>query len=87
MKRLIAVAALAAAVSTTSVRAQTEMPMGEALSMLEISVKRELNSIGLGEVDVMLLTLSQLAEIQGAISEESISETDKRRQIMAAVQR
>ena len=87
MKRLIAVAALAAAVSTTTVWAQTEMPMGEALSMLETSVKRELNSIGLGDVDVMLLTLSQLAEIQGTISEASISETDKRRQIMAAIQR
>jgi hypothetical protein len=87
MKRLIAVAALAAAVSTTPLWAQTEMPMGEALSMLETSVKRELNSIGLGDVDVMLLTLSQLAEIQGTISESSISETDKRRQIMAAVQR
>ena len=87
MKRLFAVAALAAAVSTTTVWAQTEMPMGEALSMLETSVKRELKSIGLGDVDPMMLSLAQLAEIQSVISEQSVSETDKRRQIMAVVQK
>jgi hypothetical protein len=87
MKRLIAVAALAAAVSTTPLWAQTEMTMAEGLSMLETSVKRELNTIGLGDVDPMMLTLAQLAEIQAVISEQGNSETDKRRQIMAVVQK
>jgi Mn2+/Fe2+ NRAMP family transporter len=85
MKRILAVAALAAAVSTTTVWAETEHTMAEGLSMLEISVKRELNSIGLAEIDPMLLTLNQLAEIQSVMGDQDINEVDKKSRIQAVV--
>ncbi len=51
--------------------------MGEGLSMLEIAAERHLAQIGVTDVDVMGLTLNQLAQIK-SVSEQSSYTTNER---------
>lgn len=86
MKRLIAAVALATAVSTTALWAQSEPSMDESLSMLEVAAKRELTAIGLSDVDPMSLSLSQLAQIRSVMGSSDNSESDKASQIRRIVE-
>ena len=54
--------------------------------MLEISVKRELTAIGLGDVDPMSLSLNQLARIHSVMGTSSTNESDKAPQIRQVVE-
>ncbi len=75
------------ALSTTAAIAQDKdvMEMSAGLSMLETSAERALMKYGI-EFDVMTLTLSQLAEINGAMT-GSNNEADKKAAIEAALRR
>lgn len=75
------------ALSTTAAIAQDKdvMEMSAGLSMLETSAERALMKYGI-EFDVMTLTLSQLAEINGAMT-GSNNEADKKADIEAALRR
>ncbi len=57
--------------TTASAQTQTSalgtMEMG--LSMLELSVARELNRIGINDVDVTELSLSQISQLQQVLSQ------------------
>lgn len=86
MKKLIAAIAVATAVSSSALWAQAEPSMDEALSMLEISAKRELTAIGLSDVDPMSLSLSQLAQIRSVMGSSDNSESDKASQIKQIVE-
>ncbi len=86
MKRLIAAAAVATALSTTPLWAQAEPTMDESLSMLEVAAKRELTAIGLTDVDPMALSLNQLAQIRSVMGSSEYSENDKASQIRRIVE-
>jgi hypothetical protein len=57
------------------------MTMEVALSMLELSAQRELQQYGFGDTDVMDLTLTQLAAIKAATTNNDYSDNDRKRQI------
>jgi hypothetical protein len=86
MKRIVTAAALAVAVSASALWAQSEPSMDEALSMLELSAKRELTAIGLGDVDPMSLSLNQLGRIHSIMGTGSTNEGDKAREIRQVVE-
>jgi hypothetical protein len=77
------------ALSTTMAYAQDDAAMMEemsaGISMLESSAAAALKKYGL-EADVMSLTLSQLAEINGAMA-DSNNEADKKAAIEAALRK
>ncbi|MBD3626445.1 MAG: hypothetical protein HUJ24_13965 [Rhodobacteraceae bacterium] len=79
------VTAIALFASTTGF-ATSALAMGEELSMLELAVENQLERLNVADVDVMSLTLSQLAIIRGIVEGED-SDNDKKRQIEAIVNR
>lgn len=85
MNRLIAAVAIATAISTSPLLAQTETSMAESLSMLELAAQRELTQIGVTDVDVMSLSLNQLAQIRSVMGSSDYSENDKTSQIKQIV--
>lgn len=87
MKRLVAATAFVTAISTSALWAQAAPSMGESLSMLEISAKRELRAIGITDVDPMSLSLSQLAQIHSAMAAGDTSGNDKAQRIRQIVSR
>jgi hypothetical protein len=77
---LVLLSATAAFAQNTEMAAE----MATGISMLETSVERALKQYGL-EADIMSLTLSQLVEIRGVISENS-SDSDTKASLQAALQ-
>jgi hypothetical protein len=83
----VAAALAAPGLAPTPAAAQDDMgmTMGMALSMLELSAERELRRHGFTDVDVMSLTLSQIAGIRlaaGDASENSQDRTDRIRTVL-----
>lgn len=85
MKRLIAAAAVATALSTSGLWAQAEPTMDESLSMLELAAKRELTAIGLTDVDPMALSLNQLAQIKSVFESSDYTVNEQERQVRAII--
>jgi len=77
----------AAVVSTLAAAATVPaIAMEQELNMLELAAESALNSVGLRDVDVMGLTVSQLATIQAIINDDE-SDQDKKRRIEAVITR
>ena len=82
MKATFTALALAASLLGGAASAQdASMTMEVGLSMLELSAERELREYGYGDVDVMTLTLSQLAGIKAVTSSSDYSGDERERQI------
>lgn len=79
MKRL-ALALVLASGATLAAPAFAQ-DMGEALSMLELSAQKELRDYGFSDVDVMSLTLTQLATIKTISQSSDYGSNEKMRQI------
>ncbi len=60
--------------------------MEQELNMLELAAESALNSVGLRDVDIASLTVSQLATIQGIINDDE-SDLEKKRRIQAVISR
>lgn len=79
MKRTLAAAGLAAALLGGPAAAQDSLgAMDMGLSMVELSVSRELTQLGMGDVDVSTLTLSQLAGIRLVLGDRSMTNDQER---------
>ena len=83
MKTIITAIALAA--STTGF-ATSALALGDELSMLELAVENQMERLNVENVDVMSLTLAQLAIIRGIVEGDD-SDNDKKRRIEAIVNR
>ena len=83
MKTTIKAAVVLALASTATVPA---VAMEQELDMLGLAAESALDSVGLRDVDISTLTVSQLAIIQGIIGSDD-SEQDKRRRIEAVISR
>ena len=82
MKKILGIMAVVMAASTGAALAQT---MDEGLSMLEVAAKRELTEIGLTDVDVMTLTLNQLALITTITGSSDYGVNEKAQQVQAII--
>lgn len=88
MKRLISAAVIATFLSSGAVLAQSDsVSMDESLSMLELAAARELSKIGVTDVDVMTLTLSQLAEIKAITGATDSNGNDMARAVKQVIER
>ena len=89
MKSPLAAIALAAAAMATApapvVAQDSGMAMEMSLSMLELSAERELRHLGLDDVDVMSLTLSQLSRIRLATSQDDMDQSGQAAQVRSIV--
>lgn len=83
MKNLIGAAAVFTLATAATLPAGA---MEQELSMLELAAESALNTVGVKDVDVVSLSLSQLAQIQGIISGDE-SDNDKKRRIEAIIAR
>lgn len=83
MKNLIGAAAVFTLATAATLPA---VAMEQELSMLELAAESALNTVGVKDVDVVSLSLSQLAQIQGIISGDE-SDNDKKRRIEAIIAR
>ncbi len=83
MKTIITAIAL---VASTTGFATSALAMGEELSMLELAVENQMERLNVENVDVMSLTLAQLAIIRGIVEGDD-SDNDKKRRIEAIVNR
>jgi len=78
MKTFLTAITLASGLLAAPVFAQdATMTMEQGLTMLEQMASNELTSNGITGVDVMTLTLNQLAMIHGVATGSDTSETDK----------
>ncbi len=83
MKRTFAaVTVLASAFAFTA----PAIAMEQELSMLELAVNNALIGVGIQDVDVMTLTISQLAIIQNILAADD-SDNEKARRIEAVISR
>lgn len=83
---LIALALAAGCLAAPSFAAEptgtdTGMTMEVGLSMIELSAQRELDKVGLDKVDVMGLTLSQIAQIKLVANSADTGNQDMKRRI------
>lgn len=83
MKRTIAALTLFASAAAMAVPASA---MEQELSMLEAAVNNSLAGVGVQDVDVMALTVSQLAIIKHVLNSDD-SNSDKARRINAIISR
>ena len=84
MKKTLAALALGATLIAGTASAQdTAMTMDVALSMLELSVDRELQKYGFEDQDVMNLTLNQLATIKHVAGSSDYGSNERAKQIQA----
>lgn len=83
MKSPLAAIVLAATAMTAApvVAQDSGMAMEMSLSMLELSAERELRQLGLEDVDVMSLTLSQLSRIRLATSQDDMDQSGQAAQV------
>lgn len=84
MKSLFAATAVAIALSTGAVFAQSEMEQG--LSMIELAVSKEFTQLGI-DTDPMSLSLNQLATIRAVLESSDYNENEKSAQIKAIIAR
>ncbi|MHA3979895.1 hypothetical protein ACW9UR_19650 [Halovulum sp. GXIMD14794] len=68
--------------ASTTAFSTSAFAMGEELSMLELATTNAFQQLNVENVDVMSLTVSQLAQIRGVL-ESDISDNDKKRRIEA----
>jgi hypothetical protein len=88
MRKTIAVAAAALTLIGGAAFAETDADaMGQGLTMLEESAGRELVKIGITDVDVLALTLNQLAEIKAVTSGSSSNTNDMARAVRQVIER
>lgn len=73
-------AGIAAAQSNTAT-------MDVGLSMLELAVGNEFARIGMTDVDLQSLTLSQLSEIKAILGDNELTNTEKQERARAVVER
>lgn len=86
MKTILTALTFASSLLSAPVFAQdATMTMEQGLSMLEQMAANELNSNGITGVDVMGLTLNQLAMIHGVATKSDTSETDKAQELKTIV--
>ena len=83
MKRTIAAMTLLASAAAFTAPA---VAMEQELTMLELAVGNALEGVGVRDVDVMSLTVSQLAIIKNVLSSDD-SVNDKARRIEAIISR
>ncbi len=83
MKSPLAAIVLAATTMTAApvVAQDSGMAMEMSLSMLELAAQRELQQLGLEDVDVMSLTLSQLSRIRLATSQDDMDQSGQAAQV------
>ncbi|MEM8869869.1 MAG: hypothetical protein AAGB10_15615 [Pseudomonadota bacterium] len=83
MKRTLAAFAVVASAATFTTPA---VAMEQELTMLELAVSNALTGVGVLDVDVMTLTVSQLAIIQNVLSSDA-GDNEKARRIEAIIAR
>lgn len=83
MKQIFAAATILA---TSAAMTTPAFAMGEELTMLESAVKNELSQVGIRDVDLMSLTVGQLAVIKNILDSDD-SENEKRQRIEAVLSR
>jgi hypothetical protein len=65
----------------------TGMTMDMGLSMIELSVGNEFSRLGLGDVDVMSLTLEQVSELRNILNDSSNNDGDRTQMIRRVLDR
>jgi hypothetical protein len=86
MKKTLTALAVAASLAGGAAFAQ-EAEMDQSLSMLEVAAQRELAKVGITDVDVMTLTLSQLAEIKAITGSTDSNGEDMARAVKQVIER
>ncbi len=82
MKTFLAASTIAVGLLSAPVFAQdANMTMDVGLSMLELSADRELTRYGFRDVDVMDLTLNQIAKIRYVATTSDFNDNDRKQQI------
>ncbi len=88
MKNFLVAVALATALSAGAASAQSDTAeMTEGLTMLETGAQKELTKIGLTDVDVMALSLSQLAQIKSVLESSDYDTNEMKNQVSAILAR
>ncbi len=86
MKKFLVAVALATALSAGAASAQSDTAeMTEGLTMLETGAAKELTKIGITDVDVMDLSLSQLAQIKSVLESSDYNVNEMKNQVMSIV--
>lgn len=84
MKRTLTALTLAASLAAFTAPAVQAQGMGESLTMLELAVESVFTQVGVEGVDVMSLSLAQLAQIKAVLDGDQDNST-KRSRILAIV--
>ena len=74
-------AALSAGAAGIASAQDTGMTMDLGLSMIELSVGNEFSRLGLGDVDVMSLTLDQVVQLRNILNDSSNHDGDRTQMI------
>ncbi|MBA3324852.1 MAG: hypothetical protein H0T41_06155 [Rhodobacteraceae bacterium] len=86
MKKFLVAVALATALSAGAASAQSDTAeMTEGLTMLETGAAKELTKIRITDVDVMDLSLSQLAQIKSVLESSDYNVNEMKNQVMSIV--
>jgi hypothetical protein len=80
-------ASLSAGVAGIASAQNTGMTMDMGLSMIELSVGNEFSRLGLGDVDVMSLTLEQVSELRNILNDSSNNDGDRTQMIRRVLDR
>jgi hypothetical protein len=88
MKKTLLALGLAASLSAGAAgiasAQNTGMTMDMGLSMIELSVGNEFSRLGLGDVDVMSLTLEQVSELRNILNDSGNNDGDRTQMIRRA---
>ena len=86
MKKFLVAVALATALSAGAASAQNDTAeMSEGLTMLETGAAKELTRIGITDVDVMDLSLNQLAQIKSVLESGDNTANEMKNRVMTIV--
>lgn len=85
MKTLLTAITLASSLLAAPAFAQDTMSMDEGLTMLEQLASKELTQNGITDVDVMGLSLNQIAQIHSVSISADVKENEKAQQLKQIV--
>ncbi len=87
LKALGLAVALTAGGAGVAAAQDTAATMDAGLSMVELSVGKELNRLGITDIDVMSLTLEQVAQLRAILGDRSLNATDRSEAVRDAIRK